>query len=144
VGYRRRFSGIGSLAVASAVSLLLSACSPGESRSLEGSWEVRELVSEDSAGGPSDGLTMILEGGEAYGFSGCNTYTFRYQTEGESIEVGDVVVTRLACKQEGVMDTERAFLLALTETSSWNISGSSLTFSGVDSSVAFVPLMGEG
>jgi len=139
MGYLRRPQRlITAIASVFAVGVALSACSPTEPRNLEGSWDVRELVSQSFTGAPSGELTMVLADGEGHGFSGCNTYTFRYLTQGDAIQVGDIVVTRLACKQPGVMETERAFLESIAESNLWSISRNTLTFSGDSSSIVFL------
>jgi len=53
------------------------------------------------------------------GSGGCNRFTGSYQLNGDELTFGPIVTTLMACP-EG-MDTEKAFLKALTETKTWKL-----------------------
>jgi heat shock protein HslJ len=52
--------------------------------------------------------------GRLSGNSGCNNYSADYETEGESISIGEAEVTEMACPEpEGIMEQEQLYLAAL-------------------------------
>ena len=111
------------------VGILLSACGgDGEERtSLDGSsW----TLVEGAGVSVPDGVTMTIEfeGGRASGTGGCNRFTGSYDEDGESISLGQVASTRMACSEE-VMSSETAYLSALESVSSWSASEGALVLS---------------
>lgn len=60
------------------------------------------------------------------GFAGCNRYNSTYVIEGESITIGPIVTTRMACPD---MDGETKFIQALSDTSTMSASHKTITFS---------------
>jgi len=58
------------------------------------------------------------------GASGCNRVTGSYQLDGDRITFNQMAATAMACVQG--MDTERAFLEALKDVSTWKIAGHEL------------------
>jgi heat shock protein HslJ len=63
--------------------------------------------------GSSLTLEFSLEG-MLSGSAGCNRYSGRYSAEGVKVSVGDLASTQKVCgTPEGVMEQERAFLIAL-------------------------------
>ena len=73
-------------------------------------------------------MTIAFAAARVSGSSGCNRFTGTYQENGESIVLGSLAGTRLACADE-VMTAERAYLAALAEVASWSATASSLTLS---------------
>jgi heat shock protein HslJ len=114
-------------------------CTSQTPRELENSWQVDTIVSESFSGSPTMAVTMTLAGGEGNGFSGCNTYSFRYELAEESITISGLYGTRLACKDPGVMETERAFLDSISTATIWSIDGGALSFVSDATTVVFSP-----
>lgn len=69
-----------------------------------------------------------------FGVSACNNYNTTYSVDGDSIELGLVVSTMMACPDE-TMALERAYLLALESVESYSITDSTLEFSDADGTV---------
>ena len=66
------------------------------------------------------------EDGTISGSSGCNTYNGTYTAEGESLTIGPLTTTRLACAPP-VMDQEQAFLRALQASTRYELTADRLT-----------------
>ena len=75
----------------------------------------------DSFGVPPSTVVGLLDGTELEvvfgiatigGFSGCNSFSGAYGTNGNVVRIGRLATTRLACEPE-VMEQETAFLAAL-------------------------------
>jgi heat shock protein HslJ len=73
-------------------------------------------------------LTLQFEDGKASGSGGCNRFTGSYEEEGNSISLGGLASTRMACPEE-IMSAERAYLAALESASWWSASDSKLVLS---------------
>ena len=73
-------------------------------------------------------MTIAFEAGRASGSGGCNRFTGSYEQDGESISLGRVASTRMACDEE-VMSAERAYLSALESVSLWSAIGGVLVLS---------------
>jgi heat shock protein HslJ len=73
-------------------------------------------------------MTIAFAAARVSGSSGCNRFTGTYQEDGESISLGPLAGTRMACADE-VMTAERAYLAALAEAASWSATAASLTLS---------------
>jgi uncharacterized lipoprotein YbaY/heat shock protein HslJ len=58
------------------------------------------------------------------GSGGCNRLTGGYELNGDQLKFGHMAGTMMACAQG--MDTERAFLQALGQVSSWKVTGQTL------------------
>ncbi len=111
------------------VGILLSACGgDGDGRtSLDGSsW----TLVEGAGISIPDGVTMTIgfEGGRASGTGGCNRFTGSYEEDGESVSLGQVASTRMACLDD-VMSAETAYLSALESVSSSSASEGELVLS---------------
>jgi heat shock protein HslJ len=92
--------------------LALSACAAG---SLGSRFDGRELIAEAVNDVPVTGtrpLTLRLQGGQAAGNSGCNSFSAPYKLSEERIEFGPIASTRMAC-EPAVMEQEARFLSIL-------------------------------
>ena len=106
---------------ATTLMLLLAACSgvgPKTSQDpLEGtSWD---LIAYRKTS-PIEGTTITAEfsDGRVQGSAGCNSYSGDYTADGESIEIGPIMRTEMACMEpEGVMDQEDYYLEFLAAVS---------------------------
>jgi len=95
--------------------LLIAACRPTPSAPplpLEGtSWELTALDGQPPLAGTT--ITATFAEGQIFGSSGCNSYFGSYTLDGESLRVGTVGSTMMACLEGGVMDQEIAYLSIL-------------------------------
>lgn len=69
--------------------------------------------------------------GTVSGSGGCNRYNGPFTVDGDSIEIGPVASTKMACEAQ-VSDQEAAYLAALDEAATFEIQGSTLTLLGAD------------
>lgn len=68
-------------------------------------------VLEGTEWGPENGLGQYVQfkdGGDVFGFAGCNTFIARYTQKGDQLNVTNVTVTKKSC--DGMMGAEAAFL----------------------------------
>ena len=73
------------------------------------------------------------EGSELAGSAGCNDYTATYTVDGDSLTIGPVRSTLMACAEpEGVLQQETAFLGLLESAASYEILASRLKLSNAD------------
>jgi putative lipoprotein len=63
--------------------------------------------------------TIAFEAGRVSGSGGCNRFTGSYEEEGETLSLGMLASTRMACAED-VMRAETAYLSALESVSSWS------------------------
>jgi len=87
-------------------------------------------------------LTITFgDDGTISGFAGCNTFSGQYSLSlsSQTITIGQVAVTRMACSEpEGIMEQEAAFLAALESAASWGIRGSQLDLRTADDELAII------
>ncbi|MCX6069250.1 MAG: META domain-containing protein, partial [Chloroflexi bacterium] len=108
---------------------LLAGCCrvPVLASSFEGpTWRLTALGSRDVAGLATDPVTARFEAGRVSGFSGCNRFTGAYTMDGDSVIVGRLAGTMMACTDPR-MALEKAFLGGLTGKLRQAISGDRLT-----------------
>ena len=106
--------------------------------SVEGSWQ---LVS-----GTVDGtevpildthpITIVFEGDQASGVSACNNYSAAFTLDGASIEFGDIVMTEMACLDQGVMEAETAYSAGLLAVDTITLD-ETLTLTGANVELVF-------
>ena len=76
----------------------------------------------------ADPPTLLLEEGNASGFGGCNTFTGGYELDGDSISIGPLAGTLMACELQK-MAVEGAYMPALEAADAWSIDGDELVVS---------------
>lgn len=76
----------------------------------------------------ADPPTLLLEDGNASGFGGCNTFTGGYELDGDSISIGPLAGTLMACELQK-MAVEGAYMPALEAADAWSIDGDELVLS---------------
>lgn len=99
------------------------------------SWSVTSI---DAASTPADARpTMAFEyDGRLSGFSGCNTYTGTFRTDGDRITISKLATTMMACEADK-MAVEQAFVAALSAATNWRLTEQgSLELLGADMIVA--------
>ncbi len=100
----------------------------GQGGELEGAiWVLTSYEAGGIAGeAPQDlGIDAIFEGTTVSGFSGCNQYKAEYTVSGDSIEIGPIATTLMACPEE-IMEIEKSYLAALERSSSFTVDGDTL------------------
>lgn len=80
-------------------------------------WQLVAIDGQDVAADVTTTLTFG-EDGRAGGSGGCNRYTANYVIDGESLSLGVVVSTRMACPEPN-MQHESAYFAALEAASSY-------------------------
>ena len=79
----------------------------------------------------------LTEDGAVSGSAGCNTYTGGYTLEGDTVTIGPLASTRMACPEpEGVMEQEQQFMAALESAATWSIRGDILELRTGDDAIA--------
>jgi heat shock protein HslJ len=125
---------------------VLAACAdPGEEGASDpttNAW-VLEAGTLDGADIPVvDGfpITLIFDEpeGTAGGKSACNQWFGGYTLSGNELTFTDLGGTLMACTDEGVMESEAAFLDAMSLVEMFTIEGDELNLSGVDVDLLFV------
>jgi heat shock protein HslJ len=87
----------------------------GSSNPLEGDWNVTGYNNgKEAVVSPIQGteLTATFTGDQVSGSAGCNQYNGSYTLDGDTVTIGPLATTRMACEPD-VMDQETAFLTAL-------------------------------
>lgn len=98
--------------------------------------------------GPTDNVTAVLpdseptlnfEEGQVNGHASCNSYSGEV-TLGEdgTMTVGMLASTLMACADEAMMQQEADFMTALSQVTSYTLSGSQLTLHTADGVLNFV------
>ena len=115
------------LLLALAAALLAGGCGgDDDGPPLEGTeWA---LASGVDVPGDADPPTLLLEEGNASGFGGCNTFTGGYELDGDSISIGPLAGTLMACELQK-MAVEGAYMPALEAADAWSIDGDELVLS---------------
>jgi heat shock protein HslJ len=74
-------------------------------------------------------VTMLLdETGKVTGNATCNTYNGDYTIDGAKISFGPLMSTKMACEADELNAQEQAYLLALDNTTTWELANGVLTF----------------
>jgi heat shock protein HslJ len=75
--------------------------------------------------------SALFEDGTVSGSTGCNQFTGPYSLDGDSLEIGDLATTLMACEPPRDA-TERAYVDALGLVSTWEVDGEELVLSDED------------
>jgi heat shock protein HslJ len=127
-------SGRAGLAVVSlALALVVSVCGGGENGRGAAAFEGVPLVLSASSPGfvahafgwEEAPPSATFEDGTVSGSTGCNAFTATYTARGESLDLGEVVSTRVACVAPRD-ETERTFVAALELVAAWRMDESAL------------------
>lgn len=88
-------------------------------------------------------VTLTISDGRASGRSGCNMYSGTVTVGDGTIRFAEIMATKMACMDEGAMQTEMTFLQVLGGAQAWSLStGDVLTVSGSKGRVDFKPAAG--
>jgi len=118
--------------------LTLAACaSKPNTITLEGTeWRLAQLDGRAVAPGRNGRAAHLLlqrSSGRATGSGGCNRFSGGYQLHGDSLEVGPLVATKMACLEGGADET--AFLATLERVRRWAMHGRQLLLTDTNGTV---------
>ena len=83
-------------------------------------------------------VTLSFADGRASGHSGCNRYSGTATIEANRIRIAEIVSTKMACMEDGAMQTEMTYLQALSAAETWTVSADGkLTLTGSKGTVVF-------
>ena len=131
------------VALVGIVILTLAACQRADSAAddpLDGtSWVLMAYRKTRPISGTT--ITATFEDGQVRGSAGCNSYSGSYQVSGDTITVGAVAITEMACLEpEGVMEQELLFVEFLTDAQTFRLADGQLqTFRPDGEALTFVP-----
>lgn len=119
---------------ACALLLLLTACGSDEraagGATLEGTpWVLVSGV--DVPGWETAAPTATFKAGTLSGSSGCNRYSTSYAVEGDTLRLGTVAGTRMACGSPAA-EVEAAFTAALARVARWHTDGEQLVLADAE------------
>ncbi len=111
---------------------------PGAAPAIEGTtWQLTEYAGPQGNTVPvPDKLaaTASFEGGTVSGTGGCNNYNGTYTLDGDTIKVGPLAMTRMACGDvQNALETAFTGLLGRVET--WSVMGDTLELKTADGKV---------
>lgn len=111
------------------LSITIAACAGTSDVGLtDMNWRLTSLNGQDLV--PETYINIDFdEGGNVSGSNGCNRYSGPYQTGGNSISIGPLMTTMMACP-ELVMEQEQAYMTALQSATDYEIRGDKLTLRG--------------
>ena len=73
-------------------------------------------------------VTATFDGSKVGGTAGCNRYSAGYTVDGDKITIELPMSTMMMCAEpEGIMDQEQAFLVALSQAATYDITNNALT-----------------
>lgn len=82
-------------------------------------------------------ITLRVEGGEISGTAACNSYSGTVDVTPDTIAVGDLAQTEMACPDPGVHDSESAYLEALRAVERYERTGGELVLFGAGNELRF-------
>ena len=90
---------------------------------------------------PGTTITATFEDGQVRGSAGCNSYSGSYQVSGDTIAVGKIAITEMACLQpEGIMEQETMFMEFLGNAQTFRlVDGQLQIFRSDGEALTFVP-----
>lgn len=84
-------------------------------------------VGEETAVLANTDLTLrFAPEGQAGGSGGCNTFSAQYETDGTSLEMGEIISTLIACTESGIAAQEAAYYDALRSATEFEQSSNEL------------------
>jgi heat shock protein HslJ len=129
-GSRRATGAVGLLVVVAMVAACGSESAGSGGSIAETSWSLSELDGEAPVGdapltivfGPGDEATP----GDAFGSTGCNSFSGPYTTESGAISMGPFITTLAGCVNPPVQAQEGKYLITLETAASYTVSGDTL------------------
>ena len=93
------------------------------------SWVVTSYYSGDAVSGVTGDATLtadFADDGTLSGNAGCNNYNGPYEVDGESISIGPLAATKMACESDELTKQETDYLNALEQATSFVVTGDRL------------------
>lgn len=88
-------------------------------------WTLVEMMGAEPLTGST--ITLKLDGESISGRAGCNSFGGQYLLQGSGLTIGDAVATEMFCETPaGIMQQERNFFQALSQTASFALQGERL------------------
>lgn len=118
------------------IALIVLLLTPGCSRSPIDSthWTLVEMGTQDQMGSLIAGTEIRLEfaamDGIVRGVAGCNTYSAPYTADTETVEIGEIISTKIHCDPPEILEQEARYLQALSEAERFELKGDELTLTG--------------
>ena len=112
---------------------------PGQDSLASHDWQAVEL--QDKPVSTPVPVTLSFTEGRASGRGGCNQYSGAVEYGAGTIRFQAMISTKMACAQDGVMQTEATYLQALQAAQTWDIDAAGkLTIEGARGRIKFTPL----
>jgi len=125
--------------------LLVSLAACGGSSALAGTWALSSVTGAAGITLPTGGRIDITftSDGKVSGQGLCNSYSGSYTVTGQTIVFSPLASTQKACAAP-LMTVDTAYFAALQATTSWQVSGSSLTLTGPAGRISLVYTNNQG
>ena len=113
---------------------IVTACSGRDSASLVGDWK---LVSYESSTNPRPAdpnvETSLIFGsdGKLNGNMGCNSFNGDYEVDGNTVTLGSITSTMMACA-DPIMQQESTVFIVFSNPATFKIDGNTLTITSAD------------
>jgi heat shock protein HslJ len=119
--------------------LILSACSGGNTPSLEGSWKLVSYgdPAQPTSAAPDVETSIDFKDGQVTGNVGCNGFGGKYEVDGKEIKFSEMMSTLMFCEGPGG-DQETATLNVLRETATVALNGDTVTLTSQDGGTVVV------
>lgn len=106
---------------------------------LDGDWRLVEGHGPDGEIPIVEGhdITLSIDDGDWGGTAACNTYGATVEAASGSLRITELLQTEMACGEEGVMESEQAYLAALGRVSGFTVTEDELTLHGTDVGLSF-------
>ena len=114
----------------------------GGAAGIHGDWQLRSGTRDGQPIPLVEGhpITLTIDGATASGRAACNSYGGDIEIRGNSITLGEVASTLMACDPPAVMESEAAYLEALGSVDTARREGEGLILSGEGTELRFVRL----
>lgn len=113
-----------------------------EVRLVERNWTLESYTDETGVLIPAGSISVVTaefsDNGRVSGNSGCNWYSFRYTTQGNTLKTSLESVTDMKCRDSGTAQLESAFLKDMAAAASFRTGGSSLYIDDVSGKTVLV------
>lgn len=119
------------------LALMLASCSGGDSSALQNtSWNLVQLNGQSVL--PNTAPTLAFDSENASGNSSCNSFSGSYSLQRDRLRFGSLMSTLMACMDDGLMQQEGAYMLALQATALYKIDDEQLLLLDEDGQVLAV------
>ena len=98
-------------------------------------WQLERI--DDTAPVVGTTITLNFDQESVGGSAGCNTYGGDYRVQDNNLSISRVFSTMMACMDDGVMQQEQDYLALLEMTTSYTLTGNTLTLITSDGHTLF-------